>query len=220
MKITLLFLSIACLLNPLYSFADGHGHAGHGAEYDKAKGIELPAKMSAELGIELQTPQRRHLRQTRSFQAVIISLSPKTASAKIRLNEAESMEKFVPTKAKLLRKDYSLSGSTGFVEFVFELQYDTAPREIGNFVSVDTSSEKTAEITLPNSALLDSAKGKFVYVFKDGYFKKTAVKTGIDDGNFCEITKGILASDKIVVASANRLRLLELRLVNGGSHSH
>lgn len=220
MKTASFFLAAVCLLSPLHSFADGHGHAEHGAEYDKAKGLELPAKMSAELGVVLQSPQRRLLRQTRRLEAVIVSLSPKTASVKIRGNEAANIEKFVPAKAKLLRKDYSLLGSAGGVEFVFQLPDDTPPREIGNFVPIAVSAEKTAEIVLPKSAILDSAEGKFVYAFKGGYFKKTAVKTGIEDGNFCEITEGIIASDKIVVAAVDRLRLVELRLVNGGSHSH
>lgn len=220
MKAALLFLSIVCLSTPFRSFGDEHGHAEHGAEYDKAKGLELAAKMPAELGVGLRPPQRRHLRQTRSIEAVIVSLSPKTASAKIRASEAANIEKFAPLKAKLLRKDCSLLGSTGFVELVFEIPADAPQREIGDFVSVDVSAEKTAEITLPLSAVLDSADGKFVYVFKDGYFKRTAVKTGIEDGNFCEITEGIFAADKIVVAAAGRLRLLELRLLNGGGHSH
>ena len=220
MKNFLFFISFACLLNPLHSLADEHGHAEHGAEYDKAKGIELPAKISTELGIELQTPQCRYLRQTRRLEAVIVSLSPKTASAKIRENEAANIEKCVPAKAKLLQKDCSLRDSAGVVEFVFQLPDDTPPREIGDFVSVDVFAEKAVKIALPKSAVLDSAEGKFVYIFKDGYFKKTGVETGIEDGNFCEITKGILATDKIVVAAADRLRLLELRLVNGGSHSH
>ena len=220
MKTASLFLAAVCLLTPLHSFADGHGHAEHGTEYDKAKGLELPTKMSAELGVVLQSPQRRLLRQTRRLEAVIVSLSPKTASAKIRENEAANIEMFVPVKPKLLRKDCSLRGSAGFVELVFQLTDDTPPRAIGDFVSVAVSADKTAEITLPKSAILDSAEGKFVYIFKDGFFKKTAVKTGIEDGNFCEITEGVSAPDKIVVAAANRLRLVELRLVNGGSHSH
>lgn len=98
MKTASFFLAAVCLLSPLHSFADGHGHAEHGAEYDKAKGLELPARMSAELGVVLQSPQRRLLRQTRRLEAVIVSLSPKTASAKIRGNEAANIEKFVPAE--------------------------------------------------------------------------------------------------------------------------
>lgn len=215
---------IAALLLAQVSFADGHGYEhgydAHAAEYDSAKGVELSPETASELGVKLQTPLLRQLCGVRRLSAVVVSVRPKlVASAKVRA-DISNADDISFADAKLLRVDRSLFDSDGFVELLFELPDGKKKRNVGDFVDIELSRKKSGALTVPNSAVLDCPRGKFVYVFADGHFKKTPVKSGLRDADFCEILDGVSPSDKVVVSAAERLLLVELRLVNGGSHSH
>ena len=75
-------------------------------------------------------------------------------------------------------------------------------------------------LTVPRSALLDSAAGLFVYVVNGEFYLRTPVKVGARSADFIEITDGLYAGDSVVATPVEQLWLAELRLTKGGGHSH
>jgi len=75
-------------------------------------------------------------------------------------------------------------------------------------------------LTVPRTALLDSAGGFFVYVVNGEFYLRTPVKTGASDASYFEITDGLYAGDIVVATPVEQLWLAELRLTKGGGHSH
>ncbi len=73
---------------------------------------------------------------------------------------------------------------------------------------------------IPESALLRTAEGTFVYTVNGGAYLRTAVKAGAEGGGWIEILDGLLEGDLVVTQPVQSLWLIELRATKGGGHSH
>jgi hypothetical protein len=78
-------------------------------------------------------------------------------------------------------------------------------------------SEVDAPAAVPDSALLKTTEGDFVYLRKEDRFVRTGVKLGAGGGGFTEITEGVAAGDIVVTHPVQTLWLTELKLKSGGS---
>jgi hypothetical protein len=74
-----------------------------------------------------------------------------------------------------------------------------------------------APAAVPDSALLKTTEGNFVYLQKEDRFVRTEVKPGATGEGFTEITEGVSAGDIIVTNLVQTLWLTELKLKSGGS---
>ncbi len=75
-------------------------------------------------------------------------------------------------------------------------------------------------IVVPQSALLRTSEGTFVYAVNGDAYFRTAVKVGTEADGWVEITDGLLAGDAVVTKPVQTLWLIELRATKGGGHSH
>lgn len=74
-----------------------------------------------------------------------------------------------------------------------------------------------APAAAPDSALLKTTEGNFVYLQKEDRLVRTEVKLGAMGEGFTEITEGIAAGDSVVTNPVQTLWLTELKLKSGGS---
>ena len=71
-------------------------------------------------------------------------------------------------------------------------------------------------VSVPHSALLRTIEGDFVYTVSGERFVRTAVRLGVVNHAFAEVTDGLLDGDRIVVHPVTTLWLAELQSIRGG----
>jgi membrane fusion protein (multidrug efflux system) len=77
----------------------------------------------------------------------------------------------------------------------------------GMFVSISVALSTIEQaVTVPDEALVPTAKGFVLFLVVDGKAKMTAVEVGLRDGNRVQIKKGASAGDKVVVEGQLKLR--------------
>ena len=109
----------------------------------------------------------------------------------------------------------------GETEIVIGVSNATAALKPGEFVPARINLPRDAAVTaVPESALLRTSEGTFVYVVNGDAYFRTAVKIGATAEGFIEITDGLLAGDAVVTKPVETLWLIELRATKGGGHSH
>ncbi len=91
----------------------------------------------------------------------------------------------------------------------------------GEFVQATITLPREDLVTvIPDSALLRTVEGTFVYVVNSDAFYKTTVKIGSQADGKIEITDGLLPGDQVVAKPVQTLWIIELRATKGGGHSH
>lgn len=70
--------------------------------------------------------------------------------------------------------------------------------------------------TIPQSSLLTTSTGTFVYVQNGIHFLRTEVKVGRKDDSRLEITEGLYTGDVVVKSPVNLLWYAELQAIRGG----
>ena len=76
---------------------------------------------------------------------------------------------------------------------------------------------------IPESALLRTVRGEFVFVANGGWYLRTPVQTGAAAGGWVEIRDGLYEGDTVVAQGSRALWLAEIQAVNGGvscTHGH
>ena len=76
---------------------------------------------------------------------------------------------------------------------------------------------------IPETALLRTVRGEFVFVANGGWYLRTPVRTGATAGGWVEIRDGLYEGDTVVANGARALWLAEIQAVNGGvscTHGH
>jgi hypothetical protein len=69
----------------------------------------------------------------------------------------------------------------------------------------------TNTLTVPRSAVLETATGKFAFVENGDYLLRTPVRTGAESTDYIEITEGIYDGDIVASNPVETLYLIELR---------
>lgn len=109
----------------------------------------------------------------------------------------------------------------GESEVVIGVSNATAVLKSGEFVPARINLPRDEVVaTIPQTALLRTSEGTFVYAVNGDAYFRTAVKVGTEADGMAEITDGLLAGDQVVTKPVQTLWLIELRATKGGGHSH
>ena len=200
---------------------DEHG-AGEkaGVVFKAGRGLQLSPESIKALGLTTVEAADRPLTTVVHIGAQVFSTKPQVlATASMSKEAAERLEKQTFTGAKIVRIDGTGISATKLVEVVFEVDRTPAP-QVGDFVTLALAGEPVTALAVPRSAILDGAKGIFVYVANGDFFLRAPVKLGARSADYVEITDGLYSGDMVVVSPVDQLWLAELRLTKGGGHNH
>ena len=83
----------------------------------------------------------------------------------------------------------------------FHLAEDAGEISVGDFAVITVVNDMRENVlSVPESALHKDGEGYFVYVMKDGQSMAVSVETGMGDGVYREILKGIREGDKVLAS--------------------
>jgi hypothetical protein len=224
---------------------DGHGHGKEspsGASFKAGKGVIVTEETKKLLGVEVADVTERKLPNQIRFTVQVFGekhhhlLNPQDhsgcdvhGSGFLATNTAAAVKAGQPVQ---LLKDANrpLGGvvlavqkalALGESEIVIGISNATAALKDGEFVPARISVPRDESgAAIPQSALLRTSEGSFVYAVNGDAYFRTAVKTGVEADGWIEITDGLLAGDQVVTKPVQTLWLIELRAVKGGGHSH
>ncbi|HWN95865.1 MAG TPA: hypothetical protein VNT99_12585, partial [Methylomirabilota bacterium] len=197
--------------------------------YSAKKGLLLSPETSRFIGLETVEVSERPIQATneisaRVFRAATTNDPRALASAVVSAADAAMLRPGLTSiqtpsspAAEVLRLDRSEEPRTGMVEAILQVGDPSLALNEGGFVSVRFAIGSTNAVTVvPNAALFHTTAGDFVYLENGAHFARAAVTAGRTDGEFTEITDGLLAGDMVVVKSVMTLWMTELHNVNGG----
>lgn len=122
---------------------------------------------------------------------------------------------------RILQIDMTMKQATDNAEVLVELPDPDHRWKIGNFIRVKIIGTESIEVTaIPESAVLQTAFGNFVFVQNGASLLRTPVSTGRHRDGFVEVTDGLYSGDEIAASALESLYLIELRATKGGGHSH
>jgi len=224
---------------------EGHGHGEEspsGASFKAGKGVSLTEETRKILGLEFVDVAERKLPNQIHLTVQVFGekhhhlLNPEDhtgcdvhGSAFLSSDTASLVK---PGQFVHLIKDTNspLSGvvlavqkalALGESEVVIGVSNATSVLKSGEFVPARINlPREEAVAAIPQSALLRTTEGTFVYAVNGNAFFRTAVKIGSEADGWVEITDGLLAGDQVVTNPVQTLWLIELRATKGGGHSH
>lgn len=224
---------------------DGHGHGEEspsGASFKAGKGVMVTEETRKILGVEIVDVAERKLPNQIRFTVQIFGEKHHHAlnqqdhsgcdvhgSGFLSTNDADPVKAGQPVK---LFKDTNspLAGvvlavqkalALGESEIVVGISNATTALKEGEFVPARINLPRDAAVAaVPQSAVLRTSEGTFVYAVNGDAYFRTAVKVGTEADGWVEITDGLLAGDQVVTKPVETLWLIELRATKGGGHSH
>lgn len=223
-----------------------HGEEGSGATFEEGKGILLIDETKEAIGLELAevtenalqanlsiTAQiyraaseisRKHGRERFGYAYATAMLLPEVAKPlkqgqKVIFNQGETNSIQEGTVWKLDETQFSILGK---VEVLIELPDPKASLTVGSFVNMQILDEKESRkaLTIPASAVLQTANGVFAFVQNGSHLLRTEIKIGAKSKDHVEVVEGLYEGDTIAVKPVEALYLIELRATKGGGHSH
>lgn len=227
----------------------GHGEdaPGSGEEsrtsFSEGKGISLPDETKTAIGLRLSEVEERALApiipvETQIYRASAEASRPEGertgnayASALLPPDHASSVKPGDPATlgsggprfaGKVWKVDPSSRHAVNSEEVIVEIPDAEGILRVGAFLSgtISVGAKGDAVISIPRSAVLETATGKFAYVQNGEFLLRTPISTGAESADFAEITDGIYAGDTVVSEAVETLYLIELRATKGGGHSH
>lgn len=126
---------------------------------------------------------------------------------------------------KLVSANRILDPRTRRAPFIFSIENPEGRFRPGAYVRMHLLSDKQdSVIAVPHSALIDDDGTPVVYVQKGGEsFEKRFVKTGVRDGKWVQILKGLDAGERVVIEGAYKVRLASTKINPedaGHGHAH
>ncbi len=221
---------------------DGHGHAkpahdehdhaehdhdehGHGeaagnatARFEADRGLQLAPETVTALEVQTAAAAPRAIAAQFEVTAAVFDPGPPArASALVPVATADALERTQPRDPALLAVRRDMTSALGQAELIL-----AAPNgaKVGQAVVLTLGSAPSEFLCVPRSAVLRTATGTFVYVRAGEFWRRTAIETGADDGNFVAVANGLAAGDVVATTAVEHLWLTELRLTKGGGHSH
>lgn len=190
--------------------------------FKEGRGLRLAPEVRQALDVKTADVAAQALTAETTLLAQVFATTPRVlATASVPQGEGPRWETAHYVGARLFRVDRQSAAATDRFELMFEVEPKTAAQNaVGDFITLRAKAEVSGALAIPRSALLDTAQGLFVYVINAEWFLRTRVKTGLQAGDAVEITDGLHAGDIVVATAAEQLWLTELRLTEGGGHSH
>lgn len=226
---------------------DDHGGEASGASYQEGKGIGLSDETQKSLGLKLAEVGERPVWPSAKFTAQIYrsaneasrtygaersgnayatALISREFAGQLKMGQKLTFvvegDGTTTREGKVWKIDAAQMDILGKAEALLELPDPQKTLAVGNFVDADVPIGKTPQklVSIPHSAVLDTANGKYVFVKNGDFLLRTAVKTGAKSSEYTEVTEGLYEGDAIVVEPVEALYLIELRATKGGGHSH
>lgn len=220
-----------------------HGEEAAGARYAEGKGITLLEETKQAIGLQLAEAEERRLvpvlpieaqvyraanelarpgeEQTGSAYATAL-INPQLAQ-KLNIGESATLETSEASyQGRIWRIDPVSKDAVNSVEAILEIPDPQNKLRIGQFVSgfVTEAGAKDTLLTIPRSAVLETAAGRFAFVQNGDHLLRTPVTTGAESAAHIEIIDGIYVGDVVATHPVETLYLIELRATKGGGHSH
>ena len=224
---------------------NGHVHEEEspaGALFKADKGVMLSDETRKSLGVEVVSvaerrlpnqirftvqvfgEKHRHLSNSEDHSGCDVHGSgflPSHTAAAVQAGQPVQLFKQANTIAAGVVLAVQKALALGESEVVIGISNATTTLKPGEFVSARISLPRVEAVpSVPQSALLRTAEGSFVYLIHGDAYLRTAVKTGAEADDQVEITDGPSAGDRVVSTPVQALWLIELRATKGGGHSH
>lgn len=224
---------------------DGHGHgeeAPSGASFKAGKGVIVTEETRKILGVEIVDVAERKLPNQIRFTVQVFgekhhhllnqqdhsgcdvhgsAFLPAETAAVVKAGQPVSVLKDTnnPLGGVVLAVQKALA--LGESEVVIGISNATTALKAGEFIPARISLPRDEAVAaIPQSAVLRTSEGTFVYAVNGDAYFRTAVKVGAEADGWMEITDGLLAGDRVVTKPVETLWLIELRATKGGGHSH
>ena len=232
----------ACDASRQHEASDEHAHPETGVTFSAKRGLHVSAETAAFIGLKVADVEERTVKSEFRFAAQVYRAAADAKVASVRqmaATTAFASGDVSPEEAHVLQRGQSitvqldrgilLSGHIAEIKphtdksTVEHLDVSVAVEDSngqltpGTFVNVKApiGSDK-AVVSIPKSALLQTAEGKFVYTVSGEHFVRAAVTTGTVNDEYAEITDGLYTGDKVVAAPVMTLWLAELQSIRGG----
>lgn len=220
-----------------------HGDEAAGARYAEGKGITLLAETKQAIGLQLAEAEERRLVPVLPIEAQVYRAANELArpdgeqagsayaaalinpqlAEKLNIGESATLRTSEPSyQARIWRIDPVSKDAVNSVEAILEIPDPENTLRVGQFVSgfVTGAGAEDPVLTIPRSAVLETATGRFAFVQNGDHLLRTPVTTGAENAEHIEITDGIYAGDVVATHPVETLYLIELRATKGGGHSH
>jgi hypothetical protein len=221
----------------------GHGAESTGARYAEGKGIALLDETREAIGLELAEAEEQRLaplipleaqvyraadelsrpdgEQTGSAYATAL-MNPGVAEKLRSGDSATLMLNAASYVARIWRIDPVSRDAVNSVEAILRIPDPQNTLRVGEFISgfLVQAGVNDAVLTIPRSAVLETATGKFAFVQNGDYLMRTPITVGEKNAEYAEVTDGIYAGDIVATTPVETLYLIELRATKGGGHSH
>ncbi|MBE2179285.1 MAG: hypothetical protein IAE97_02325 [Chthoniobacterales bacterium] len=220
-----------------------HGAEGAGASFVEGRGIVLIDETSRAIGLELAEAGEQKLSPLVPINAQVYRAAGEPsraggeqtgfayATALLDSALAEKLAGGEPAtlgihdasyEATVWRIDPVSKEAVNSIEAILQIPDPRNTLAVGEFVSgfVRESAAEETVLTVPRSAVLETAAGKFAFVQNGDYLLRTPVTVGAENAEYAEITGGIYAGDVVAANPVETLYLIELRATKGGGHSH
>jgi hypothetical protein len=220
-----------------------HGEEAAGARYAEGKGITLLEETKKAIGLELAEAVEREITPIVPLEAQVYRAANEPsrpdgeqsgsayATALVNPALAEKLKGGDPAtlmaddrsyQARIWRTDAVTKDAVNNVEVILQMPDPENTLRIGEFLSgfVTQSGAQQTALTVPRSAVLETATGKFAFVENGDFLLRTPVSTGAESTDYIEITDGLYAGDIVASNPVETLYLVELRATKGGGHSH
>ena len=224
---------------------DGHGHGKEspsGASFKAGKGVIVTEETKKILGVEVADVAERKLPNQIRFTVQVFGekhhhlldqdnhsgcdvhgsgfVSTNTAAA-VKAGQPVELIRSTNTPLPAIVLAVQKALALGEAEIVIGVSNATAALKSGEFIPARINLPRDVPVTaIPQSALLRTSEGTFVYAVNGDAYFRTAVKVGAEANGWVEITDGLLPGDQVVTKPVQSLWLIELRATKGGGHSH
>ena len=224
---------------------DGHNHdeeSPSGVSFKAGKGIMLTGEIRKNLGIEVATVTQRQLPNQVHLTIQVFGakhshlLNPEDhagcdvlgsgfvasdTAAQVKVGQPVELLKTTNTPLGGVVLAVQKALALGESEVVIGVSNATVALKAGEFVPARINLPRAESVVaIPQSALLRTAEGAFVYVVNGDAYLRTAVKSGVKADGWIEIADGLRTGVQIVTRPVQTLWLTELRATKGGGHAH
>ena len=193
--------------------------------FKEGRGVFLPTEAEKSLGIKTFEPSARTFQSDSEAIARIYALGKATVF--IDSNTASGL---TPGSSVVLGPvaDAMATGTLVRIEREFERSLGQAEAlieftsvrllRVGESVPVTFASRETkAEFSVPETSVLQTGDGQFVFVANGRHFARTRIKTGVRAAGWVEIADGLLSGDIVVTNNIQSLWCIELQATKAGA---
>lgn len=214
-----------------------------GAKYSEGKGVFLLDETKKSIGLKVAEVEERQLASVVPLEAQIYRAANEPsrsggeqtgaayASALLAPNFAATLKTGDPVivqsagakfQGSVWKIETATKAAVANEEVILQIADPDETLRVGSFVSGEATpaGETDLVVTVPRSAVLETATGKFTFVANGEAFLRTPVATGVENADYTEITDGLYAGDVVASTPAETLYLIELRATKGGGHCH